>query len=1645
MPPKLPDSLKPKLKSTTQTFKNIIPQIIPTDTVDVYDVVFNLQMPEITDGYGDYYCSDKLSIQLGYKIYEKKLTTNYFSSTIGQGQETSCILTPPIEMSKVAAEYDTTKYESASESQTNITPIKSSGVYFTTYDSLNIGFQKVFVATFTDLKSVFTNLSDITTKTGEYLNQSRAVNQSINKSKKIEQDTVIALLDAIIKGLQESKSKIATVDASEYFNYIKTNIPIEKQAYTDAETENNTTSTADSVSKAALGKNPNCIIAKEAAKAAKITIATSASVWAAIESAYKPIEPLFDANLKENLSTILENNIKTAIESLEKAKIDVASYFDSSKALALAEAKTKTKLDAKSKETPTSDVSEKSGEDEHYESTEKFKKDVETKLNAALASVNFVESKIQEIHIKEESISKLFTPFDDKKFMKNIGDNTNLQGTYFSHILSRKLNITDKESSIFKSYTSSYTDRSNVSNFLMNSETVQEKVIEYSPDLTSTSVAYVNPKFNVMQFDFNLYDYTLKESGGITKRKSKSGSHDPNHPSLLLLLKQNQYFSIVFKNITIPFDVSEIGADTVMVSLEIKNNPQIGMIKPNDMYSIFYNNFFIYDSVQISNIFNAVITVKDFFFSVNDMLDALKSSDKYEEKLKAMQKISRMFLVYYIKFLNSKNNKRNDFDETYKKMLADIETAKNKTQELFSKVNTPSTDKKTLTDNVSVANEDIISFSSIFAFQKINDFRKQLTQALSRQLRYSGISKVNDELIMKTLNEMANKKNTLLDPVQDISSMDIPITQSKTITSKDLLNISDSKVGTGLLTLSRGGNENYYKQQGGAIPLTEMSTVENWNYIVPMCMASAGTGLNNMVVTIDKKILKESDTDETGLTSVDIQVGDTIRFVSKEGKLTYALVCGFKPGKKNKGKKTTDEKTGEKIKVDDTDKSKEYSMDMIDFRKTNIELMDVLQSQELKRLAPLQFLNVTNLRGIKYLPFTYNDTDYSYAGSLDSDRKAVNISKNGSLKAGLQGKFTFRCDISDIPLLPNGYKYSRLTKLGEKIKSLGRSLYPFPTQADIGKDMNIPEYSLSSYMTLDKVITPLNFDPVISYLKERSDSDLNNPDSMIKELVKIMQKNGLNVSDGCDNSKFKKIQAADIEKRKTEFDNMSLVIQNAFYTKCMVNGVVDPDKAIPFIQDLYNRTVKEGVFFNTNGISLLTVPQIVYAFNLIPNDLDQNMKLLLLALSQPTVYPIDKRRQDTIDSIDSSSSKNDSNDLIVQHGGATKDEAVAIISYAIDKIAKQGFATPDVIKLYNQTLDSVSIGFNVEEEQNKMKQTMETTAAAVASGALVVLTPAQKKAQEIIDKQNSSYTARAKNALTSAGNAVSSTLGSLFKRTPKTMVADGLPISTGDSCGNNTNITCNGEDLIISVSIKLSDLVSSCVDPDMIGHLNRALVAAAIPSGSAPPLLTYADADAEANKAEEERLKAQAEAKKVEEERLKAEAEAKKKAEEERLKAEAEGKKKAEERLKAEAEGLSITDTNATIQQPEAEEAAEKERLKKKATFEKEKSEEKENLEKEKLEKEKLETAEKKRIAREEEFLQYGEVTSNNKETKEERDARVDAWRKRMRLSPIDRRGGSKKRNNNSKSNKSKRNNKSSKRKTRKVTSSKNKKVKFIK
>jgi hypothetical protein len=1413
-------------------FQNIIPQIIPTDTIDVYDVVFNVQMPEnvptpppiggtpgtpvtaVNDE--DFYCNNKLSITLSYSFQTKQDNT-YFSSTTGQGQQTACVLTPPIEMSKAAAEYSITETAATAgtPTQSSLDLVKASGVYFTTYDTLNEKIKENFAKVFDKLHTGFgtiakidQNTKDSSQKAQECRNVTVAVdtNASVDDIKKAQTSATDAS-QAASTAIKESKTEIAKLTSlDDYFSQVVFN------------PDNASTPPATNV------------FVKD-----KITElgALIDDAIAAAKKADTDVTAYFDALIKKkNADQKVEDSGKK-LQDAKKAKQQAEQKLKFAQraqraALSAPPPPSATSAlspsDAAQKELEAAQAAEAAAQKEYNQAQQAASAtnaNIGNLQNAAKDSTNTSATAIQLAHEAVNSISKQFLPFNINIFMKNIDADKNKQGTYLKSALKEQLEPKKTDDSTFRDYKSSYNTESKVSNFLMNNGIVTETVTK---DKSSTG----NIKYNEMQFDFNLYDYQLNDDGsGVTKKKDLT--HNPDQQSLLLLLKKNQYFSIVFKNITIPFNVADIPKDKVTVTLKIINTKPMGTITPSsvlginsqDAFNIFYKLFFPKDTLIIlRNLIQTPITVKDFFFSEEEMLLAKDSSGKYKDKFVAIQKMSRMFLVYYIKFLGD------SFTVQYQEMIRDIIAAKTGTSALIDKPLTTSTEKNNLSGKVSTANGDITEFSYKFSFQDIENFRKQFSQALSRELRLTGIAKINDDLLLKILTQMSNKRNTILDPVSDESKKSIYKPNSNNSdTIENITSIPKGETGVGIVAQ---GGEYSSEQSGGAIPLVNTSPVESWNYIVPMCMADAGTSLNNMVVTIDKKILREASA------SVNIQVGDTIRFVNKDGNITYALVCGFKPGKKNKSKEIFTQ--GKIKKVDDN--SRDYEMDMIDFRNTNIDIIKAIQSQKLS-ITPLQYLNITNLRGIRYLPFTYDDPTYSFA---EVDKRADTIrSNNLNMKAGLKGKFTFRCDISSIPLLPNGYKYSWGSKALESIKNFGRKYMPGSTQADIGKDMDIPEYSLSSYMTLEKVMTPLNFDPVISYLKTQKDSAINDPDSMIKGLVKIMEDNGLNLSNSC-KDKTGKLKTADLEKRKNEFITMANTIRTRFQSECMTNGVVDPDKAINFIQGLYNETVEPGILVNEQGITMQTVPMIIYALSLIPSDLNLNMKLLLLALSQQDIKSFKDRRTDINGRIIKQRSDDTLDDGVLE-GGATLDEAKQIIANSINILDSQDILPPGSTDTYRRALRTAAIGFNPNTAKQQLEhdnKRVKENAAAYVGAQQETRKAGAAQMQAMTDSMALVASGNQKQSIMDRAKSAASKVGSFFSKKSTAVVpsADGMPMfSLEDSCGNNTHISCNGEDIIISVSLKLKDLISSCVDPDDIRHMNREL--------GASPLLTGADAAVE--------------------------------------------------------------------------------------------------------------------------------------------------------------------------------------------------------
>jgi hypothetical protein len=874
----------------------------------------------------------------------------------------------------------------------------------------------------------------------------------------------------------------------------------------------------------------------------------------------------------------------------------------------------------------------------------------------------------------------------------------------------------------------------------------------------------------------------------------------------------------------------------ITIKLEIENSNPIGSIGPNN---VFYRNFFCeYLSIDIKRYITKPLKVRDFMSGYEDMVVALESgSKKYADKLNSMNKLARMVLEYYIKNLNSISSPRGGFDRQYREMLKDISAAASGTQEMFSMTVVTSDKKSNLKTNVAKSKKDIVSFSSVFSRDSIISFRNKFIQAIYRVLRETGISKINVDVVDTILIQMSQSTDrfgegptvstivpTSVDSKGRVTSVSTGVGSAQRLNTPDVPNqvavrngssspyldavvkvtranaaagatMSVAEAASNIAASASSGGTTPDIQSGGA-PLSDIFGTENYNLMAPMCMVNEGTGLNNMVVRISKKVVQHIDTtivdDDTPESAsdepsqvpayVDIQIGDAIRFVYNE-RIVYAIVCGFKPGKKTNQKGNDEE------------------MNMTDFRRTNMKIMAASESQTLN-MTPEQYLNVITLRGIKYLTFEYDNDLYSFADC--NSREEALKSRNDELKAGLSGKFTFRCDDEKIPFLPNGYRFPTSRKIKEALTKVKNALTFGSTEADIGMDFNLPSYNLSSYMTLDKVMVPLNFDPIVQLLKSKNDNELNNPDGIFKSLIQTMELHGLNTSAGCkDNTS--KLKMASFQQRRANFFKMCNSLKTEFNKSCVINGVINRKKAVNFFKNLYKRTAPPNIFVNEKGISLQTVPQIVCAFNLMDKDNKELYSLLLLALSSPEIPSITARRVSIGESVVEQDKENDFYKDNLLEGGAPSlqdtQKAENIIKYSIDMIGKQGFIPPNIVNQYSEDLNTVAASYNPKEEEKKLalSSKMVTTMGSSGMGSNM-------------------------RGMVGGPSSSSNFLGNFFSNLGKqgSSSASGTGSGIGnDSCGNNTSIVCAGDDLIVTVTLKLNELIASCMSPETIQHFGN--------------------------------------------------------------------------------------------------------------------------------------------------------------------------------------------------------------------------------
>jgi hypothetical protein len=306
-----------------------------------------------------------------------------------------------------------------------------------------------------------------------------------------------------------------------------------------------------------------------------------------------------------------------------------------------------------------------------------------------------------------------------------------------------------------------------------------------------------------------------------------------------------------------------------------------------------------------------------------------------------------------------------------------------------------------------------------------------------------------------------------------------------------------------------------------------------------------------------------------------------------------------------------------------------------------------------------------------------------------------------------------------------------------------------------------------------------------------------------------MELHGLNTSAGCkDNTS--KLKMASFQQRRANFFKMCNSLKTEFNKSCVINGVINRKKAVNFFKNLYKRTAPPNIFVNEKGISLQTVPQIVCAFNLMDKDNKELYSLLLLALSSPEIPSITARRVSIGESVVQQDKENDFYKDNLLEGGAPSlqdtQKAENIIKYSIDMIGKQGFIPPNIVNQYSEDLNTVAASYNPKEEEKKLALSSKMVTTMGSSG------------------MGSSGMGSNMRGMVGGPSSSSNFLGNFFSNLGRqgSSSASGTGSGIGnDSCGNNTSIVCSGDDLVVTVTLKLNELIASCMSPETIQHLGN--------------------------------------------------------------------------------------------------------------------------------------------------------------------------------------------------------------------------------
>jgi len=270
-------------------------------------------------------------------------------------------------------------------------------------------------------------------------------------------------------------------------------------------------------------------------------------------------------------------------------------------------------------------------------------------------------------------------------------------------------------------------------------------------------------------------------------------------------------------------------------------------------------------------------------------------------------------------------------------------------------------------------------------------------------------------------------------------------------------------------------------------------------------------------------------------------------------------------------------------------------------------------------------------------------------------------------------------------------------------------------------------------------------------------------------------------------------KAADLNTRKQLFMQKTRDTVNAFRQTCIKDDKVDAEKSNQYIRNLYNSNIDEGQLKNIFGLTG-KMPLLIFALTqpLIPNDtnVENSMLLIVRALAG------DKDLQSWNQRLNVSPIQNQTLVHVhVQGGGAaiTEDninKAAGIIKGMMNILTGKQFITTNVSSSFTNGLEAA--------EQKILLNTEDPDAIEIT-----VPPPPADSTSGLAQDASSLHS--------SSSDKFKGILGSLLASKSRSSSASSSSDGTNmETCGNTANVTCNGENLIVTITLKTSDLLNQC-------------------------------------------------------------------------------------------------------------------------------------------------------------------------------------------------------------------------------------------